>query len=133
MHKFKEELKLLIELFKGGITLNKTNWEHVQIAFIYQAIVVAIFGWFWFLPALWAGATLGCGVFIGREQAQAEAKVLKELGVKTYLQAETKGIDVTKEAGSFKYWTMDSLMDKWLPIVCVTAVSLVVTWVFGVV
>lgn len=122
------ELSYLVAIFKyEGFSTNRTNWEHVLVAIQHQLAMMIVFGYFWWTPSWWIGAALGSGIFIGREYAQVERKILTGLGISTYEKAEMLGYDVCAMAKSFKYWNKDSLYDQWLPKVFVIGIAVVMT------
>ena len=51
--------------------MNRSNWEHVAIALLVQALVGIVSG------DLWIGAAFAIGLFLGREHAQREYQVTK--------------------------------------------------------
>jgi len=128
MSKLKKELSYLLAIFKKeGFSTNRTNWEHVLVAIQHQLAMVVAFGYWWWTPAWWIGAALGSGIFIGREYAQVERKILTKLGYKTYIEAEENGVDVCDKAKSFEYWNKDSLLDQWLPKTFVIIIASIIT------
>lgn len=102
--------------------MNRTNWEHVAVALAHQIVVGLLTGnW-------WAGAALGSGIFIGREFAQAERRVLFAHGWNTLKEAHAQGKYPELMAHNFKrYWDLDSLLDMVMPIVATVVVALVLT------
>ena len=100
--------------------MNRTNWEHVAVALAHQIVIGLIFGnW-------WAGAALGAGIFIGREFAQAERRVLLAHGWNTLKEAHAQGKYPELMAHNFwKYWDKDSLLDMFAPMVVVVVFALI--------
>ena len=85
--------------------MNQTNWEHAGFALLMQGIIGALTGnWF-------AGACFGFAFFLGREQAQAQAKTGYTL----------KGLF---EAFDVRKWSLDAKLDLLFPFVTVTVVYL---------
>ena len=83
--------------------MNQTNFEHAGYAALMQLVIGLIFGdWF-------AGACFGIAFFLGREHAQAQAKIGYTL--KTTFQA----FDIRK-------WSLDSKLDLLFPIVACSIV-----------
>lgn len=122
MKKIKEQLRLL-KLLLTDIELNRTHAEHAFVAVLHQLAVVAVFGWFDLNASLWAGAALGAGVFVGREHAQAEQRVLRAIGYKTLTAAGEDGYKVSLMAHDLKYWNQDSLLDWLVPLFVVVLVA----------
>jgi hypothetical protein len=87
--------------------MNRTNFEHAAYALAMQlAIGLLTSNW-------WAGAAFGAAFFIGREHAQAEAKVRKEGWAKhPYF-----------ECFAPRYWGVDSLLDFIVPVIFVISVA----------
>jgi hypothetical protein len=126
MKKIKEQLRLLVFLLKD-LKFNHTHAEHAFVAVLHQVVIVAIFGWWWLIPSVWAGAALGAGVFFGREHAQAERRVLRHLGFNTLKEASKHGYSVSLMSHNLKYWDQDSLLDQYVPMFCVVLVAGLVT------
>ena len=89
--------------------LNRTHTEHTLFALLTQVFIGLIAGnW-------WIGAAFGAAFFIGREHAQAEAKVRKEGWAKRpYF-----------ECFAPRYWSLDAVLDFVVPTLAVTATALV--------
>lgn len=84
--------------------MNRTNWEHAIYAVLMQAAVGLITGnWL-------AGAMLGTGFFLGREHAQAQAKLKLE---------DFEALDIRK-------WSLDAKLDLLFPVVAVTTVYFII-------
>lgn len=87
--------------------MNRTHFEHAVIALVMQAVIGLLTGnW-------WAGAAAGAYFFLGREHAQAEAKVRKEGWSKhPYFECLAP-----------RYWSADALLDWITPAVVVVMVA----------
>lgn len=86
--------------------MNRTHLEHTICALLMQAAIGLISGnWL-------AGACFGAAFFIGREHAQAEAKVRKE-GWAKYPEFE---------CFAPRYWSLDAVLDFVIPAVAVALV-----------
>lgn len=91
--------------------LNITNLEHAGYALLMQAIIGLITGnW-------WIGAAFGAAFFIGREHAQAEAKVRKE-GWAKYPEFE---------CFAPRYWSADAMLDWIAPTLIVVTVAAILS------
>jgi hypothetical protein len=126
MDKIKEQWKLLKYLLTD-IEFNRTHAEHAFVAILHQVVIVAIFGWWWLIPSVWAGAALGAGVFFGREHAQAEMRVLRNLGYQTLSAAGYAGYNTSLMAHNLKWWDQDSILDQIVPLVCVVVIASITT------
>lgn len=90
--------------------MNQTNFEHAGYALLMQAAIGLLTGnW-------WAGAAAGAFFFIGREHAQAGAKVRKEGWAKhPYF-----------ECFAPRYWSADAMLDWIVPAIAVTATAWII-------
>ena len=89
--------------------MNQTNLEHTLFALLMQLVIGLITGnW-------WIGAAFGAAFFIGREHAQAEAKVRKE-GWAKYPEFE---------CFAPRYWSLDAVLDFVVPTLAVVAMALI--------
>ena len=83
--------------------MNQTNFEHAGYAVLMQVVVGLLTGnWL-------AGALFGFAFFLGREHAQAQAKIGYTL----------KG---TFEAFDIRKWSLDAKLDLLFPAIAVLAV-----------
>lgn len=81
--------------------MNRTHFEHIAYALIFQIAIVFITGnW-------WVGAAFGAAFFLGREHAQAERRSGDEF-----------------HALLPKYWNLDSVLDFVAPAVAVVGVAM---------
>ena len=88
--------------------MNQTNFEHAGYAALMQLVIGLVTGdWF-------AGACFGIAFFVGREHAQAQAKLGYTL--KTTFQA----FDVRK-------WSLDSQLDLLFPAVTCLIILVIAT------
>ena len=88
--------------------MNQTNFEHAGYAALMQLVIGIISGdWF-------AGACFGIAFFLGREHAQAQAKL--GYTFKTTFQA----FDVRK-------WSLDAQLDLLFPIIATLLIWGIVT------
>lgn len=84
--------------------MNKTNFEHLFIALILQAIPGLLLG-DWMI-----GAVFASGIFLGREHAQREYVIGNPAGLVGY------------EALDFWRWELDEILDLVFPVAGVWAV-----------
>ena len=88
--------------------MNQTNFEHAGYAALMQLVIGLVTGdWF-------AGACFGIAFFVGREHAQAQAKL--GYTFKTTFQA----FDVRK-------WSLDSQLDLLFPLVICLIILVIAT------
>ena len=88
--------------------MNQTNFEHAGYAALMQLVIGLVTGdWF-------AGACFGIAFFIGREHAQAQAKL--GYTFKTTFQA----FDVRK-------WSLDSQLDLLFPTIACLIILVIAT------
>lgn len=85
--------------------LNRTHIEHAAYALLMQAAVALVVG------DLWLGAAFGAAFFVGREHAQAEARV----------PPGTRMPEL--EALRARYWSVDAMLDWIAPLVAVVAAA----------
>ena len=88
--------------------MNKTNFEHLFVAMILQAIPGLIFG-NWII-----GAVFASGIFLGREHAQREYVI------------SNPALLVGYEALDFWNWNIDEILDLVFPVAGVWAVVVIV-------
>ena len=86
--------------------VNQTNWEHAGYAVLMQVVVGLLTG------NLLAGALFGFAFFLGREHAQAQAK----LGYT---------FRTTFEAFDVRKWSLDAKLDLLFPAVAVAVVYVI--------
>lgn len=87
--------------------MNRTHIEHAIYALLMQAAVALVAG------DLWLGAAFGAAFFVGREHAQAEAKV-------------PPGARMPEmEALRARYWSVDAMLDWIVPLVAVVAAAMI--------
>lgn len=88
--------------------MNKSNFEHLIVALIIQAIVAMLTGdW-------WLGAAFASGIYIGREHAQREYEIGNPLNLVGY------------EALDFWRWCRDAQLDLLFPLTGVVLAGLIV-------
>lgn len=88
--------------------MNRTNFEHAAWALLMQVVIGLLSGdW-------WAGAAAGAFFFIGREHAQAQAK-LDDYS----LRGDLAACDLRR-------WSLDARLDLLCPVLAVLAVALMV-------
>lgn len=93
--------------------MNKTHIEHIVYALLIQAAIGALSGdW-------WVGAAAGAFFFLGREHAQAEARVGNWAKYPEF------------ECFSGKYWDLDSILDWVCPLIAVVVAGLVMAEVIA--
>lgn len=89
--------------------MNQTNFEHAGYALLMQTVISLI------TSNWWIGAAFGAAFFIGREHAQAEAKVRKDGWAKhPYF-----------ECFAPRYWSLDAVLDFVVPALAVVTTALV--------
>ena len=104
---FNIKVKDCVEGFKQ---VNQTNFEHAGFAILMQLVIGLISGdWF-------AGTCFGIAFFIGREHAQAQAKIGYTL--KGVFQA----FDVRK-------WSLDAQLDLLFPVVATCIVWAIASFI----
>jgi len=102
-----------LKYFLGG---DYTPLEHVLYATVVQGCVFIILDFFLgSLTAITAGTAAAIGVFFGREDAQAEAKLRPYMGE-----------EAVHHAMLFWKWDWPSQMDLYAPAVVCSAI-----WLFG--
>lgn len=87
--------------------MNRTHFEHAGFALAMQIAIGLLTGnW-------WAGAAFGAAFFVGREHAQAEAKVGNWAKYPEF------------ECFAPRYWSLDAILDFVVPALAVTATALI--------
>ena len=85
--------------------MNQTNWEHAGYAVLMQVVIGLLTGnWL-------AGAAFGFAFFLGREHAQAQAKI-------------GYTFKSTFEAFDIRKWSLDAKLDLLFPAAAVAIVFL---------
>ena len=90
--------------------MNPSHIEHIVVAVLVQIMTAAITGnW-------WIGAALGAGIFLGREHAQAELRVMA-----SGLKRDDTFIELV--CLHPRWWDRDSVLDWLAPLVAVCGLA----------
>lgn len=90
--------------------MNASHIEHIVVAVLAQIAVAAVTGnW-------WTGAALGAGIFIGREHAQAELRVMAAGFSRDDTFVELVCLNP-------RWWNRDAVLDLLAPAIAVCALA----------